>query len=197
MWCGQTLSLLYWLRRNQGKPSRLKIGVSFSRFHTVYLCFLGNIIFFYNFSSMRRTSLGILGCVSYFYSYFCKIMYIWQLKNIFFAHFKTNSNSVFFVVVLVSPDFRLLTFIFSTSVGRGRLERNGQKAIFWKWRGGYEPRKKIPTVDILVLWTYPNQRFQISRSLYPCCWTEIILNPITVLELKDRMFLCVSSHARQ
>lgn len=197
MWCGETLSLLYWLRRNLGKPSCLKIGVSFSRFHTVYLCFLGNYYFFYflfNASNIARNSWM---CVRYFYSYFCKIMYIWRLKNIFFAHFKTNSNSVFFVVVLVSPDFRLLTFVFSTSVGRGRLERNGQKAIFWKWRGGYEPRKKISTVDILVLWTYPNQRFQISRSLYPCCCTEIILNPITVLELKDRMFLCVSSHARQ
>ena len=72
-------------------------------------------------------------------------------KYIFLHILKRIRILLFFVVVVVSPDFRLLTFIFSTSVGRGRLERNGQKAIFWKWRGGYEPRKKISTVDILVL----------------------------------------------
>ena len=72
-------------------------------------------------------------------------------KYIFLHTLKRIRILLFFVVVVVSPDFRLLTFIFSTSVGRGRLERNGQKAIFWKWQGGYEPRKKISTVDILVL----------------------------------------------
>ena len=72
-------------------------------------------------------------------------------KYIFLHTLKRIRILLFFVVVLVSPDFRLRTFIFSTSVGRGRLERNGQKAIFWKWRGGYEPRKKISAVDILVL----------------------------------------------
>lgn len=63
-------------------------------------------------------------------------------KDIFLHTLKRIRILLFFVVVVVSPDFRLLTFIFSTSVGRGRLERNDQKAIFWKWRGGYEPRKK-------------------------------------------------------
>lgn len=73
------------------------------------------------------------------------------IKKYIFLHTLKRIRILLFFVVVVSPDFRLLTFIFSTSVGRGRLERNGQKAIFWKWRGGYEPRKKISTVDILVL----------------------------------------------
>lgn len=75
------------------------------------------------------------------------------IKKYIFLHTLKRIRILLFVVVVVvvSPDFRLRTFIFSTSVGRGRLERNGQKAIFWKWRGGYEPRKKISTVDILVL----------------------------------------------
>lgn len=73
------------------------------------------------------------------------------IKKYIFLHTLKRIRILLFFVVLVSPDFRLRTFIFSTSVGRERLERNGQKAIFWKWRGGYEPRKKISTVDILML----------------------------------------------
>lgn len=75
------------------------------------------------------------------------------IKKYIFLHTLKRIRILLFVVVVVvvSPDFRLRTFIFSTSVGRERLERNGQKANFWKWRGGYEPRKKISTVDILVL----------------------------------------------
>lgn len=135
MWCGETLSLLYWLRRNQGKPSCLKIGVSFSRFHTVYLCFWGNYYFFYNFSSMRRTSLGILGCVSYFYLYFCKIMYIWRLKNIFFAHFKTNSNSAFFCCCSCFTRFQVTYVYFLDFSWQGETGTKRSKSNFLEVAG--------------------------------------------------------------
>ena len=165
MWCGETLSLLYWLRRNLGKPSCLKIGVSFSRFHTVYLCFLGNYYFFYflfNASNIARNSWM---CVRYFYSYFCKIMYIWRLKNIFFAHFKTNSNSVFFVVVLVSPDFRLLTFIFSTSVGRGDWNETVKKQFFGS---GGEVMNLAKKYQQLIFSCYKLIPINAFRSLEVC-----------------------------
>ena len=56
-------------------------------------------------------------------------------KYIFLHTLKRIRILLFFVVVLVSPDFRLRTFIFSTSVGRGETGTKRSKSNFLEVAG--------------------------------------------------------------